>query len=280
MDELILPAPAKLNLMLNILGRRADGFHELQTVFQLIDLTDTLSLKLEGQRTEVETEGASIPMEENLVFRAAERLRNWAEKPLPGVAIRLTKRIPSGAGLGGGSSDAATTLLGLARLWGLDIDRAELMRLGARLGADVPVFLAGTCAFAEGIGERLQPIDLPEKYFVVVYPGVSVPTARVFQHPDLTRNGTAITIARFLEQGSGPNACESLVRRLFPPVDEASRWLSQWGPAKMTGSGSCVFLGLDSEPQAQEIAAAVPPDWLAFVAKGINTSPLHGALNP
>lgn len=274
-----LPAPAKINLFLNVLGRRADGYHELQTVFQLLDLCDRLGF---GDAADIEVivtgpGSEAISREDNLIVRAARRLRE-ATGFSGGARIELDKRIPVGAGLGGGSSDAATALLGLNALWKLDVDRRRLMALGRDLGADVPVFLAGRSAWAEGIGERLEPVVLPETWYVVVHPDCRVSTAEVFNHADLTRSGTAITIARFLAGGVIGNACEPLVRRLYPAVDEALKWLSRWGPAKMTGTGSCVFLGVETRQQASEIAAAVPRPWTGLVARGLNESPLFQAI--
>jgi 4-diphosphocytidyl-2-C-methyl-D-erythritol kinase len=273
MDELTLPAPAKINLGLNILGPRADGYHNIQTVFQLLDYSDRISLETAPRNISLKATGISISPEDNLVFRAATALKR-ATGYQGGARITLEKCIPHGSGLGGGSSDAATTLLGLNHLWQQGLSLPELAELGAGLGADVPVFVHGRSAFAEGIGEVLTPVDLPCAWYVVVYPGVSVETGAIFAHPDLTRSGTAITIARFLEQGSF-NACEALVRRLYPAVDEAARWLSQWGPARMTGTGASVFLALSSELLADEILAAVPPRWAAFKAEGLSKSPLH-----
>jgi 4-diphosphocytidyl-2-C-methyl-D-erythritol kinase len=274
MDRLRLPAPAKINLFLNIVGRRNDGYHELQTVFQLLDFCDELQFE---PRDDIVVECEQLPKDiDNLVSRAAEALKALAGHD-GGALIRLEKHIPIGAGLGGGSSDAATTLLGLSQLWNLEIDHSELMALGASLGADVPVFLAGRSAWAEGIGEVLQPIDLPEKWFVIINPGCSVSTAEIFNHPDLTRNGSPITIARFLRQGSA-NVCEPLVRQLYREVDEALRWLGKWGTARMTGTGSCVFLEFETEEQAKEVAADVPARWTSVVAAARNLSPLHEAL--
>jgi len=272
-----LPAPAKLNLFFNIVGRRADGYHELQTVFQLLDFCDSLEFEPVDAGIYVDCAELDLPAESNLVFLAARRLQQETGFA-GGIRIRLHKRIPAGAGLGGGSSDAATTLAGLNLLWDLEFADAELAAIGLALGADVPVFLYGRSAWAEGIGDRLQPIDLPKKWFVVVDPGCSVSTAEIFARPDLTRHGTPITIARFLQRGS-TNVCEDVVRRLYPPVDRACRWLSQWGPARMTGTGACVFLAVESEAEARGIEAVVPPEWTAFVAEGMNESPLQRAMD-
>ncbi|MEX2365482.1 MAG: 4-(cytidine 5'-diphospho)-2-C-methyl-D-erythritol kinase, partial [Pseudohongiellaceae bacterium] len=270
MDQLKLLAPAKLNLFLNILGQRDDGYHELQTLFQFLDYCDILTFIDAGQDIYLDCDQLTLPPSENLVYRAAKLLQQ-AGGYTRGAKISLVKRIPAGAGLGGASSDAATALVGLNRIWRTGLDQADLLGLAARLGADVPVFVAGHSAWAEGIGDRLQPVELPQKWYLVVFPACHVSTAEVFTHPDLTRNGTPITIARFLEQGAA-NACEAAVRRLYPPVDEAFRWLSQWGAARMTGTGSCVFLDLESASDANKLLTAVPSQWKAFVAEGINIS--------
>lgn len=276
-----LPAPAKLNLFLNITGRRADGYHELQTAFQLIDLCDWLTFE-PHESIIVDCPGIADPMEQNLAWRAAARLREQTGSG-QGVRIRVEKHIPAGGGLGGGSSDAATVLVALNRLWGAGLDVDALAALGLTLGADVPVFIHGRSAWGEGIGEKLQAIDLPRKWFVVVHPGFAVPTPPIFAHPDLTRDASPITIARFLRQGAG-NSCEPVVRALYPAVDEAVLRLGQLGsssagPARLTGTGACVFMPVDTEDEARRIAAAVPDRWSVFVARGINSSPLIAAVD-
>lgn len=271
-----LPAPAKLNLFLNITGRQPDGYHELQTVFQLIDWCDTVRFA-PAEEVEVRCPGLDLAQEENLAYKAAVLLRRETGCKR-GATIEIAKQIPAGGGLGGGSSDAATTLVGLDLLWNLGLAGDRLAALGAQLGADVPVFLYGRSAWAEGIGEKLQAVDLPKKFFVVLHPGCHVSTAGIFADADLTRNGTPITIAHFLRQGS-ENVCEPVVRRLYPSVDAACRWLARWGIARMTGTGSCVFLATDSEHDAREIQKAVPREWTAFVARGIDKSPLYDAIS-
>lgn len=266
-----LPAPAKINLFLNILARRPDGYHELQTVFQLLDFCDELTFEADSE-VSVDCPGLDIPMASNLVYRAARALADSTGCD-QGARISVKKRIPDGGGLGGGSSDAATALHGLNRLWALELGIDDLAKIGLTLGADVPVFVRGRSAWAEGVGEVLEPLDLPARWYVVVDPGVAVPTAEVFGHPDLTRKGTPITIARFLRQGAG-NACESVVFRLYPVVEEAVRWLGQYGPAKMTGTGACVFVPVDTEDQARAIVETLPDPWSGFAARGINLSPL------
>ena len=274
MTPLTLPAPAKLNLCLKIIGRRKDGYHLLQTVFQLLDFGDTLQFAPANELVLHDT--SDIPGEDNLVLRAARLLAAHTQKQA-GAHITLQKRVPMGAGLGGGSSDAATTLVGLNHLWQLGLGIAELTQLGIKLGADVPVFINGYSAWAEGVGERLTKLKLPEKYFLVIYPACHVNTGQVFGHAELTRDSSAITIARFLESGAG-NDCENVVRKLYPEVDAALLWLMKWGAAKMTGTGSSVFLDFDSREAAEVVKAEVPENWQSFVAKAENVSALRGAL--
>ena len=267
------PAPAKLNLLLHILGRRADGHHELQTAFQFVDLCDELAFEPRSDGRIVRAEGPSeVPVSADLSVRAAERLRARAGANL-GVTLRLRKRIPLQGGLGGGSSDAATTLVALNRLWKLGLSTGELARIGVELGADVPVFVQGHAAWAEGVGERLQPIDPPERVYLIVRPGCAVSTAEVFQAPELTRNSPAITIRAFLESG-GRNDCEPLVRSRFPEVAAALDWLGRFAPARLTGTGSCIFAPFADAGQAQAVASQVPARWQGFVVQGRNRSPL------
>jgi len=275
MTSLTLPAPAKLNLFLHITGRRADGYHELQTVFQFLEQADLLHFKLrdDGLITLMPTL-AGVPPEQNLITRAALKLQNHAGCRL-GADIRLEKNLPMGGGIGGGSSDAATTLLGLNRLWQLGLDLDTLAALGLQLGADVPVFVRGHAAWAEGVGERLLALDLPEPFYLVLAPPAHVATASVFRHAELTRNSPAITVAAFLA-GGGRNDCERVVRQLAPEVDAALEWLGQFGAARMTGTGACVFLACASEAQARELLARAPV--AGFVSRGCNLSPAHRAL--
>lgn len=267
---LSLSAPAKINLCLRILGRRADGYHELQTAFQILDLADTLhfsesvSLKVVGLDTVSEAD--------NLVMRAAQLLVPHANKA-PTCEIQIEKRIPMGAGLGGGSSDAATTLVGLNALWDCQLSESDLCGLGRTLGADVPVFVQGQSAWGEGVGEDLTPLNLPSQVYLLVYPNCHVATAKVFAHPDLTRDSPAITIARFLSLGAD-NDCEKVVSEIYPEVGKALNWLRNFGPAKMTGTGSCVFLPVASETDAREIQTQLPDTWLGLVANGVNQSKL------
>jgi 4-diphosphocytidyl-2-C-methyl-D-erythritol kinase len=268
------PAPAKLNLMLHIVGRRADGYHELQTVFQLIDLHDSLDIAVREDGRIVRTQGpASVPEMQDLAIRAAQALKASTGTRL-GADIAVTKRIPLGGGLGGGSSDAATTLVALNHLWQTGLNPAEIAAIGATLGADVPVFVRGTSAWAEGTGEKLEPVVLPEdSWFLVIFPGIHVPTAEVFQAPELTRNSPLTTMRGFLELG-GRNDCEAVVRARFPAVGEALDWLARFAPARLTGTGSCVFAKFARPEDAERVAARVPDAWRAWVARGVNRSPL------
>jgi 4-diphosphocytidyl-2-C-methyl-D-erythritol kinase len=271
------PAPAKLNLFLHVTGRRADGYHELQTVFQLIDLCDTVTVKVRDDGVIERPEGpADVPPESDLVVRAARALQAASGSRL-GATLRVRKRIPMGGGLGGGSSDAATTLLALNRLWSCGLGIGELARLGLPLGADVPVFVKGFSAWGEGVGERLTPLELPERWYVVIHPGIGVSTREVFQSPELTRNSPLITIRAFFETG-GRNDCEPVVRARCPQVAAALDWLSRHAPARLTGTGSCIFASCATAIEAERIAARVPDEWTGFVARGLDVSPAHGSL--
>lgn len=271
--RLTLPAPAKLNLLLNILDRRPDGYHNLQTVFQFIDLADELKFTLTSDSALVlETPDLSIPHTENLIYRAAKRLQEKTSTT-KGAHIQLNKILPIGGGIGGGSSNAATTLVGLNRLWKTELTRQELMALGAELGADVPIFIHGEAAYATGIGEKMAPIELPEPWYVLVIPPINVATQEIFSHPQLTRNNQPITISDFLEQGGG-NSCEKLVRALYPEIAQALDWLSQFGSAKMSGTGCTVFAGFTTKSEANRVISQLPAPFKGLVAKGCNKSVL------
>jgi 4-diphosphocytidyl-2-C-methyl-D-erythritol kinase len=271
------PAPAKLNLFLHVTGRRADGYHELQTLFQLIDLADTLEINVrEDGRIERPEGPGDVTAEADLTVRAARALKEAAGTGL-GATLKVRKHIPSGSGLGGGSSDAATTLLVLNELWNCRLPLGELSALGATLGADVPVFVQGSSAWAEGVGEQLTPVTLPPRWYLIIHPGVAVSTREVFQSPELTRNSPLITIRAFFESG-GRNDCESVVRSRSPEVREALEWLSRFAPARLTGTGSCVFTAYESAAEAERLAARVPDRWKSFVARGLDRSPLHELL--
>ena len=267
------PAPAKLNLTLRILGRRADGYHLLQTLFQFLDRGDELhpTVREDGQ-VHLLTPVPGVPEEANLVVRAARRLQAATGCRL-GVDLRLDKRLPQGGGLGGGSSDAATTLVALNRLWGTGLGEDELAALGLALGADVPVFVRGRAAWGEGVGERLTPVTVPETWFLVLTPPCVVTTADVFRHPKLTRNSPSITIADFIS-GDDRNDCLDVVREVYPPVARALAWLDGFARARLTGTGACVFASFSSQAKAEAVLLQAPPDLTGFVARGLNRSPL------
>ncbi len=274
MTCLRLPSPAKLNLFLHILGQRDDGYHQLQTVFQLLDYGDELEFTLsEIDEIQVSPQLPNTSPEDNLILRAAKLLKQYCSIR-QGAHIRLSKKLPMGGGIGGGSSNAATTLLGLNHIWRCGLDIPTLLQLGRQLGADVPVFVAGKSAWAEGVGEQLQAIELPELWYLVLAPECHVSTAKIFQNKDLTRATLAITVAAFFEKG-GKNDCQPLVERLYPQVREAVEWLSQYSPAQLTGTGACVFASFPNQQAAQEVFARRPKQLNGFVAKGVNNSPLH-----
>lgn len=274
----IWPAPAKLNLFLHIIGRRADGYHNLQTVFQFLDCADVLSFELRSDGRITRSAGpADLPADTDLSVRAARLLQQQAGIKL-GVDIRLSKQVPMGAGLGGGSSDAATTLVALNQLWQLDWPVARLTALGLQLGADVPVFIDGRAAWAEGVGERLTPLDLPQPWYLVLVPAINVSTAAVFAASDLTRDTPAITISDFLS-GRCHNDCEALVRRRYPEVDRALNWLNGRAPARLTGTGAALFAAFESESAVRAVQREVPSEWQTIVARGLNRSPLRALQN-
>jgi 4-diphosphocytidyl-2-C-methyl-D-erythritol kinase len=271
------PAPAKLNLLLRIVGRRADGYHELQTVFQFLDRADRLFFRVRSDG-EVRREAgpAGVAEDADLTVRAARLLQTRAA-PGAGVDIRIDKRLPMGGGLGGGSSDAATTLVALNRLWRIGLGEDTLVDLGLSLGADVPVFIRGRAAWAEGVGERLHALILPQPWYLVLTPDCHVSTGAVFSDPELTRNSPRITIADFLA-GDETNDCLAVVRRGYPPVDAALRWLQQvCGQARLTGTGACVFAAFERREAAESLLAQVPSGLSGFVARGRNRSPLAEA---
>jgi 4-diphosphocytidyl-2-C-methyl-D-erythritol kinase len=271
------PAPAKLNLFLHIVGRRPDGFHLLQTLFQLLDVGDELRFQVTGDGQLVrDYELPGVSEQADLILRAARALQSRCGK-VQGAIIRLRKRLPAGGGLGGGSSDAATTLVALNHLWGCGLSNAELAEIGLGLGADVPVFVYGHSAWAEGVGERLEPVDLPPRWYVVLAPRVSVSTAGVFSEPQLIRDCPPITIRDFLA-GRGQNVCEPIVSARYPEVAAALQALSRYAPARLTGTGACVFAAFDDEQAARNSWAELAGDWPGFVARGVNTSPLLAGL--
>lgn len=267
------PAPAKLNLMLRVVGRRDDGYHLLQTVFQFLDHCDELSFEPRHDgRIRRLTEIPGVPAEADLMVRAA-RLLQYHTGCRRGADIRIHKRLPMGGGLGGGSSNAATVLVALNRLWKTDVDEDGLATLGLSLGADVPVFVRGRAAWAEGVGETLRPLDLPRPWYLVLKPQCHVSTAEVFAAPELTRDSPRITIARFVA-GADRNDCLPVVRRRYPAVHRALEWLAGYGKPRLTGTGACVFAAFEHEIDARVALESTPVDYETFVARGLNRSPL------
>lgn len=273
------PAPAKLNLFLHITGRRADGYHELQTVFRLLDWGDTVFLRprRDGVVARTGAGTAGVAEADDLTVRAAILLQD-AAKCAQGVDIRIEKRIPMGGGFGGGSSDAASVLVALDRLWGLGLGEARLALLGQRLGADVPVFVRGRNAWAEGVGERLTPIQLPSAWYVLASPDVHAATAALFQAPDLTRDAPPVTIAGFLSGTVLGNAFEPVLRRREPAVEAAFKTLASIGTPRLTGSGSGCFVEFADRGSAEAALAALPPGMNAWLARGAERSPLLDAV--
>ena len=271
--DIAYPAPAKLNLMLRVTGRRADGYHTLQTVFRFIDYGDTLRFapREDGVIARV-NDVALVPAAEDLTLRAA-RLLQRAGATRFGADITLAKRLPVGGGLGGGSSDAATVLIVLNRLWGLDLPRSRLQELALDLGADVPVFVFGEPAVAEGVGEKLTALALPPAWYLVLVPAVSVATARVFQDPDLIRDSNPTKIPPF-SVAAGQNDLEPVVCRHYPEVARHLAWLKQFGAARMTGSGACVFAEFGAEAEAQAVLQQLPATMRGVVARGLDRHPL------
>ena len=274
---LSLPAPAKLNLFLHITGRRANGYHELQTLFQFLDYGDTLHFSLrDDDQLNLLTALAGVDAEDNLIIRAARLLREASGCQL-GADIRLDKILPMGGGIGGGSSDAATTLLGLNQLWQTGLSLEQLAELGIRLGADVPVFVHGKAAWAEGVGEKLTPVELDEPWFLVVAPACHVSTAEIFSDQRLTRDTSPITLAAFREVG-GRNDCLPVVTTRYPEIRNTLILLNKYCEAKMTGTGSCLFGAFQNEREADKVRARLPATLRSFVARGCNVSPLHREL--
>ena len=283
---LTLPAPAKLNLFLHITGRRTDGYHNLESVFQFLDLADLLHFtpNRTGQITleclNLDSKQLAIPAAQNLVVKAAQLLQQQlpvVQRQKAGVSIQLEKYLPMGGGLGGGSSDAATTLLALNRLWQLNLPLAELATLGLQLGADVPVFVHGFAAFARGVGEQLEPVYPDECFYVVVHPNVHISTAEIFQHKDLTRNSQPLP-HNDIDWKTCRNDCEPLVRSCYRQVAVALDWLLQYGPSRMTGTGACIFAPFATKAAAEHALANLPNGCRGFIAQGQNRSPAHLAL--
>jgi 4-diphosphocytidyl-2-C-methyl-D-erythritol kinase len=266
-------SPAKLNLMLHITGQRDDGYHLLQTVFQFVDLYDHLTFEITKDGS-VTRSDSQTPVDEadDIILLAAKLLQSKYKISL-GLRYSIEKHIPIGGGLGGGSSNAATTLMVLNKLWGLNLEPSELAILGLELGADVPVFIEGNSAWASGIGEDLTPVDLPKPWYVVIYPQIFVSTGKIFASEQLTRNSDPITIRAFLA-GAGCNVCEPIACQLYPEIQKAIDWLSQYSKARMTGTGACVFASFDSLELAESVRSLAPEHWSAFVVKAMNHNPV------
>lgn len=275
MTELTLPAPAKLNLFLHIVGRRSDGYHLLETLFQFVDFGDSLSFTPATSLT-LSGDCGDVAADDNLILRAA-RLLQQASGCSAGATIRLNKRIPMGAGLGGGSSDAATTLVALNHLWQLNFSGDQLAALGLQLGADVPVFVHGFAAFATGVGEQLTPANPPQDHYLVLWPGVAIATAAIFGAPELPRT-TAPLSAVPTDPWQLANDCELTACGRFPEVEKARSWLLNFAPTRMTGTGSCLFARFPTAAAAHQCAAQIPAPWQGWVCQGRNLSPLHAAL--
>jgi 4-diphosphocytidyl-2-C-methyl-D-erythritol kinase len=278
------PAPAKLNLFLYITGRRADGYHDLQTLFQFLDYGDTLTIEANSSgELRLLTPVDGVPDQQNLIVRAAQLLREQALAQgvlaaSAGATLSVEKRLPMGGGLGGGSSNAATVLVALNHLWKTGFSFAQLAALGLQLGADVPVFVQGFSAFAEGVGERLTPVSPAEKWYLVMHPGVSIATPRVFNDPELTRNTPKREINALLAT-EFRNDCEAVVRNRFREVEQLVSWLLEYAPSRLTGTGACVFAEFDTEYAARQVLELAPKNLQGFVARGVNISPLHRRLS-
>ena len=278
MSTLSLPSPAKINLFLLITGQRSDGYHNLQTLFQLLDFGDKLVFR-SNRSGNIKINGNIGGVEEknNLIFHAATLLQKSAGCDL-GCTIDLTKNLPMGAGLGGGSSNAATTLVGLNALWKCGLTANQLSDLGKTLGADVPVFVHGESAFAEGIGDILTPLTLPQRWFLVITPNCHVSTREIFSNPQLTRNSSPIKI-RALSGVEYRNDCQDVVSKLYPAVGSVLQWVENFSAPLMTGTGASVFCSFDSKSEAQHVLSKLPKQWTGFVAKGVNRSPVHEQLH-
>ncbi|HFG1842068.1 TPA: 4-(cytidine 5'-diphospho)-2-C-methyl-D-erythritol kinase [Vibrio cholerae] len=273
----VWPSPAKLNLFLYITGRRANGYHDLQTLFQFLDHGDELTITANNSgNITLSPALADVALEDNLIYKAAMALKNAAQSPL-GADIQLHKVLPMGGGIGGGSSNAATTLVALNYLWQTGLSDDQLAEIGLALGADVPVFTRGFAAFAEGVGEELFAVEPEEKWYLVVRPAVSIATKDIFTHPQLVRNTPKRVLASLLATPY-ENDCEKIVRSLYPEVDKQLSWLLQYAPSRLTGTGSCVFAEFSSRKDAQAVFAQLSDNVLAFVAQGRNVSPLRKTL--
>ncbi|KZN32554.1 4-(cytidine 5'-diphospho)-2-C-methyl-D-erythritol kinase [Pseudoalteromonas luteoviolacea] len=276
MTKLTLTAPAKLNLFLHINGQRDDGYHELESLFTMLDFGDELTFELSDyDDIEISGDVQGIPKEDNLIYKAASALlpRRRVKK---GVTVHLTKHLPMGGGVGGGSSDAATTLLALNTLWNCQLSLSELANIGLQLGADVPVFINGKTALAQGVGEQLSSFEQAHKWYLVVAPGVHVSTAKIFTDPALPRDTPKLKAPWSMTETR--NDCEELVKKLYPEVEKTLTWLLKYAPSRMTGTGSCCFAAFDDEQTAQRVLQDMPSSWQGFVAKSASESITHKQL--
>ena len=276
LNELSLIAPAKLNLFLHINGRLDNGYHELETLFVFLDYGDTLHFKTNtSDKIVLNTQISGLNDNDNLIYKAAVALKEATGCKL-GAEISFDKRLPSGGGVGGGSSDAATTLLALNTLWQLNLSLQELANIGVQLGADVPVFINGRAAIAHGIGEQLEAVELPEKWYLVVHPNVHISTGLIFNDPDLPRNTPKLTSQ--WQSVNHRNDCEELVKKRYPEVEKTLNWLLKYAPSRMTGTGACCFVSFETQHAAQAAFNMLPDTWQGFVARSTNISPAHSEL--
>lgn len=277
MEKMILPSPAKLNLFLYITNKREDGYHELQTLFQFLDFCDEIEIEIiDSPEIELTNQLEGVAVEDNLIYRAAKLLQKTTACN-KGAKIGITKNLPMGGGVGGGSSNAATVLVGLNHLWQTDLSLEQLAELGLSLGADVPIFVRGVSAFAEGVGEVFTPCEPEEKWYVVLKPEVSISTAIVFNDPNLPRNTPKRDLSKLLSS-KWTNDCEKVVRERYSAVEDLIQELLQYAPFKLTGTGACIFAEFSTQAEAEQVFAYRPPETFGFVAKGQNISPLHQTL--
>lgn len=268
------PSPAKLNLFLHITGRNDKGYHLLQSLFQMLDVGDSLAfIPNDSGDIRLATAISGVNTEDNLIYRAARLLQSHVNTP-QGCDIYIEKQLPMGGGIGGGSSNAATTLVALNYYWQCGLSTETLAQLGLKLGADVPIFVHGKTAFAEGVGEQIHPVRLDESWYLVVFPGVNISTAEVFSHPDLPRNTPPIDWQHYTFDAT-QNDCQKIVCKSQPEVAKLLQWLLHYAPSRMTGTGACVFATFSDPDQAKAVQQALPGNWHGFVAKGVNTSPLQ-----
>lgn len=270
-------SPAKLNLFLYITGRRPDNYHNLQTLFQFIDMSDRLSFNLrEDDKINLVTQFSDIPSDKNLITLAAQRLKFYTGRHELGIDIAIDKIIPMGGGLGGASSNAATTLVALNQLWNLNLSRQTLIEIGRNIGADVPIFIYGHTALAQGIGDQLQSVEFPEYWYLVTYPNIAISTVKVFNDPDLKRNTPVRSVNELLSLDQFSNDCEVVVRKRYPKVNAIITHLSQFAPTRLTGTGACVFTQCQSKAEAEKLQdTLIDFDVKSFVTKSLNNSPLY-----